>query len=145
VEDAVSQGRPEEELDPEIDVTNPNIYVAGLPRKITEDQLRIKFSQYGSIKHVNIIKDFVTSEPKGFAYILYSRLEEAKKAIEEMNRTRPFTNWEIRVEHAKRKKNDTFNANKDYHDRSDFANRAPHQYANHRGGYINSSDFTHHN
>ena len=60
---------------------NCNIYVAGLPRRTTEDALRKIFSQFGSILNVHIIKDFITKLPRGFAYILFKNGKEANTAI----------------------------------------------------------------
>ena len=34
-----------------------NVYIAGIPRRATEDTLRKVFSKFGSIKNVHIIKD----------------------------------------------------------------------------------------
>ena len=81
---------------------NCNIYVAGIQRKTTEDNLRKVFSQFGSILRVSVIKDFDTKQPRGFAYILFKNGKEANMAIEKMNQTNPFNEWNITVEHAKR-------------------------------------------
>lgn len=60
---------------------NCNIYVAGIPRRTTEDQLRKHFSKFGSILNVHIIKDHNTKISRGFAYILYKSGREANDAI----------------------------------------------------------------
>ena len=88
-----------EEVDP---AHNCNVYVAGIPKRATEDTLRKVFSKFGSIQQVNIIKDHQTKVPRGFAYILYSQAKEANAAIAEMDQTTPFNDWKIKVEHAKR-------------------------------------------
>ena len=82
---------------------NCNIYVAGIPKTATEDKLRKLFSQFGSILHVSVIKDYETKQPRGFAYILFKSGKEANLAIEKANQTQPFNDyWKITVEHAKR-------------------------------------------
>ena len=60
---------------------NCNIYVAGIPRRTTEDQLRKHFSKYGTILNVHIIKDHNTKVSRGFAYILFKTGQEANEAI----------------------------------------------------------------
>ena len=81
---------------------NCNLYVAGIPRRTTEDSLRKIFSPFGSILNVHIIKDFHTKQPRGFAYLLYKSGREANDAIRQMDQTSPFNDWKITVEHAKR-------------------------------------------
>lgn len=81
---------------------NCNVYIAGIPRKTTEDQLRKKFSSFGSIQKVSLIHDLETGQPRGFAYILYGKTAEAELAIKEMDGTKPFNDWPIKVEFAKR-------------------------------------------
>ena len=81
---------------------NCNIYVAGIPKRTTEDAIRKVFSQFGSILNVHIIKDHYTRTPRGFAYILFKSSKEANTAILEMNQKKPFNEWCITVEHAKR-------------------------------------------
>lgn len=60
---------------------NCNIYVAGIPKRTTEDTLRKHFSRFGSILNVHIIKDHNTKMPRGFAYILYREGKDANEAI----------------------------------------------------------------
>lgn len=62
------------EIDPE---KNCNIYVAGIPKRTTEDSLRKVFSRFGSILNVHVIKDNVTKVPRGFAYLLFKSGREA--------------------------------------------------------------------
>ena len=78
------------------------MYIAGIPRKATEDMLRKKFSSFGSIQKVSLVFDPETNVFRGFAYILYSKSTEAETAIKEMDGTKPFNDWPIKVEYAKR-------------------------------------------
>jgi RNA recognition motif. (a.k.a. RRM, RBD, or RNP domain) len=59
-----------------------NVYVAGIPKRISEDDLRRVFVKFGPIKDIKVIKDPQTNCSKGFAYILYENIEDANKAIE---------------------------------------------------------------
>jgi len=84
-----------------------NVYIAGIPRRATEDSLRKCFSAYGSINSVHVIKDHQTGNSRGFAYIKFTRHEDALKAIEEMDGKCPFNEWQIKVELAKRGRPDS--------------------------------------
>lgn len=42
-----------------------------VPKGLTEDDLRTEFSKYGELDSVSLIRDKVTRECKGFAYIKY--------------------------------------------------------------------------
>jgi RNA recognition motif-containing protein len=79
-----------------------NVYVAGIPRRVTEDDLKKVFSKYGRIKDIKVIKDALTQNSKGFAYILFETIEEADRAIDNLDNQRVFNDWSLRVERAKR-------------------------------------------
>lgn len=57
------------------------MYVAGIPRRANEDTLRKVFSRFGTIVSVHVIKDHTSGISRGFAYINFSRHEDAKLAI----------------------------------------------------------------
>lgn len=78
--------------------------MAGIPRKATEDDLKEKFGKFGEIKHCHVIKDHNTGNSRGFGYILFSAPEQARAAIAEMDKTKVFNDWEIKVEPAKQPK-----------------------------------------
>jgi len=59
-----------------------NVYVAGIPRRINEEDLRRVFGKYGHIVDIKVIKDPVTNNSKGFAYILFEKVEDATRSIE---------------------------------------------------------------
>ena len=61
------------------------MYVAGIPRRVTEEDLRKVFSKYGRVKDIKVIKDALTQNSKGFAYILYESVEEADRAIDNLD------------------------------------------------------------
>jgi len=54
-------------------------------KSITEDDFKEAFEPYGVIEEIWVLKDKVTSEPKGVTYIKFSKTSEAALAMEEMN------------------------------------------------------------
>jgi hypothetical protein len=61
------------------------LYVGNLPSNVTEEQLRVLFSQAGTIKEIALIKDRDTQRPKGFGFVEMTTQVEAQKAIEMFN------------------------------------------------------------
>lgn len=62
-----------------------NLYVGNLPYRITEDQLRQEFEQYGQVSSCTIIKDKVTGQSKGFGFLEMPESSEAEAAITGLN------------------------------------------------------------
>nr|CAH0107847.1 unnamed protein product [Daphnia galeata] len=54
-------------------------------KSVTEDDFREAFHKYGTIEEIWMVKDRTTGEPKGVAYIKFSKTSEAATAMEEMN------------------------------------------------------------
>jgi len=54
-------------------------------KSITEEDFKEAFEPYGVIEEIWVLKDKVTSEPKGVTYIKFSKTSEAALAMEEMN------------------------------------------------------------
>lgn len=61
------------------------LFVGNLSFNTSEDTLKEKFAQLGSVLSVNLIQDKMTGRPRGFAFVEMSSEEEAKKVIEELN------------------------------------------------------------
>ncbi|BDX38541.1 hypothetical protein CYCD_18960 [Tenuifilaceae bacterium CYCD] len=61
-----------------------NIYVSGLSYRISDDDLRQLFEEYGAIKSAKVITDRETGRSRGFGFVEMDNDEEAKKAIEEL-------------------------------------------------------------
>ncbi|KAL3833813.1 hypothetical protein ACJIZ3_008549 [Penstemon smallii] len=61
------------------------IIVKNLPYSINESCLQDKFSKFGQIAEVKLIKDEATKKPKGYAFIQYTSQEEAMLALEIMD------------------------------------------------------------
>ena len=62
-----------------------NLYVGNLPYRITEDQLREAFEEFGEVSSCTIIKDRQTGQSKGFGFVEMSNDNEAKAAIAGLN------------------------------------------------------------
>ncbi|MBS1490935.1 MAG: RNA-binding protein [Bacteroidetes bacterium] len=62
-----------------------NIYVANIPWKATEDQLKELFSQYGEVSSAKIIMDKVTQRSRGFGFVEMSNDDGGRTAINELN------------------------------------------------------------
>lgn len=62
-----------------------NLYVGNLPYRMTEDQLRQEFEQYGQVSSCTIITDKATGQSKGFGFLEMPSREEAEAAITGLN------------------------------------------------------------
>ncbi|MFA9262093.1 MAG: RNA recognition motif domain-containing protein [Undibacterium sp.] len=58
------------------------LYVGGIPYRSTEEDLKVAFSQAGSVVSTKIIIDRATGRSRGFGFVEMSTAEEAAKAIE---------------------------------------------------------------
>jgi RNA recognition motif-containing protein len=64
-----------------------NIYVGNLAFGTTEDGLKQLFEQFGSVVSSRIIKDKITGDSRGFAFVEMANDDEANKAIAGLNGT----------------------------------------------------------
>ena len=62
-----------------------NIYVANIPWKASEDQLKQLFAEYGEVSSAKIIMDKVTQRSRGFGFIEMSDDTSARNAINSLN------------------------------------------------------------
>ncbi|HEX4961745.1 MAG TPA: RNA-binding protein [Thermoanaerobaculia bacterium] len=62
-----------------------NLYVGNLPYRITEDQLKAAFEEFGNVSSCTIIKDKVTGQSKGFGFLEMPERSEAEAAISNLN------------------------------------------------------------
>lgn len=61
------------------------IYVGNLGFSITNEDLRVKFEQYGNVSSANIISDRDTGRSKGFGFVEMSDTQAASSAISALN------------------------------------------------------------
>jgi len=64
-----------------------NIYVGNLSLETNEDNIRQAFEAFGQVLTVNIIRDKITSQSRGFAFVGMPSETEGKAAISQLNGT----------------------------------------------------------
>lgn len=64
------------------------LYVGNLPYDISEDQLHDLFSAHGQVASTKLITDFNTGRSRGFGFVEMNSDEEAKAAIDKMNKAK---------------------------------------------------------
>jgi len=62
-----------------------NIYVGNLNYKVSEEDLKDIFEEYGTVSSSKIIMDKYSGRSKGFGFVSMENNDEANKAIEELN------------------------------------------------------------
>ncbi|KAF0930952.1 hypothetical protein E2562_038362 [Oryza meyeriana var. granulata] len=61
------------------------VFIGGLPRDTTEEDLRELCESFGEIYEVRLMKDKETKENKGFAFVNFTAKDGAQRAIEELH------------------------------------------------------------
>ncbi|KAI9111321.1 hypothetical protein K1719_017733 [Acacia pycnantha] len=67
-------------------LSKSTLYVSNLDFSLTNSDLNTLFSTFGKIARVTILKDRVTRQSRGVAFIQYVSRDDAQKATREMNR-----------------------------------------------------------
>jgi RNA recognition motif-containing protein len=62
-----------------------NIFVSNLSFRISDDDLKSIFEEYGAVKSAKVITDKFSGRSRGFGFVEMDVEDEAKKAIEELN------------------------------------------------------------
>ncbi|MGH2575752.1 MAG: RNA recognition motif domain-containing protein [Ignavibacteria bacterium] len=62
-----------------------NIYVGNISRELTDNDIRKAFEEFGEVASVNIIKDRMTGQSKGFGFVEMPNKEEAENAIKSLD------------------------------------------------------------
>ncbi|MDZ4723545.1 MAG: RNA-binding protein [candidate division Zixibacteria bacterium] len=62
-----------------------NIYVGNLSYQVSEEDLRTAFGEFGEVTKVIIIKDKLSGESRGFAFVEMGSSESGQSAISGMN------------------------------------------------------------
>ncbi|GAA0163511.1 hypothetical protein LIER_19356 [Lithospermum erythrorhizon] len=63
------------------------VFIGGLPRDVSEDDLTDLCEKFGDIFEIKIMKNKDTGESKGFAFVAFKTKDVAQKAIEELHNT----------------------------------------------------------
>ena len=61
------------------------IYVASIPFRTSEEDLRQAFESYGDVSSVRIIKDRETQRSRGFGFVEMDNDDDAQQAIDALN------------------------------------------------------------
>jgi heterogeneous nuclear ribonucleoprotein A1/A3 len=72
---------PKEDTAPESRVVCNKIFVGGLRRDITEDQLKEYFNQYGVVTECVLMKDKATGFSRGFGFVTFDDTDTVDKVI----------------------------------------------------------------
>ena len=64
-----------------------NIYVGNLAYRMTEDDLRQAFAEFGEVSSAKIITDRDTGQSQGFGFVEMPNQSEAEAAINGLNET----------------------------------------------------------
>ena len=62
-----------------------HIFVGNLNHEITEGELRDAFEQFGEVSGVNILKDHLSGESRGFGFVEMPEPDAAQAAIHALN------------------------------------------------------------
>ena len=57
------------------------LYVGGLSWNTDNTGLKEAFAQYGEIEEVNVIKDRMTGQSRGFGFVTFAKQADAEKAL----------------------------------------------------------------
>jgi len=69
----------------QIEVTTPRVYVGNLSFDAAESDLHELFSGIGSVQNVEIVCNRETHRSKGFGFVQFASVEEAKRAVAELH------------------------------------------------------------
>jgi hypothetical protein len=63
------------------------VFVGGLDKDATESDLRKVFGEVGEITEVRLMMNPATKKNKGFAFLRYATVEQARRAVSELKKT----------------------------------------------------------
>uniref|UniRef100_A0A6B2LBB0 RRM domain-containing protein n=1 Tax=Arcella intermedia TaxID=1963864 RepID=A0A6B2LBB0_9EUKA len=76
------------------------VFVGGLSFRLNEGDVKVVFSQWGTVVHVNLIREKKTGKSKGYAFIGYEEQKSTILAVDNMNGT-TIDGRQITVDHKK--------------------------------------------
>lgn len=92
--------RPPREPQPVGEVTTDRLYVGNLSYDATESDLFELFSGVGQVKNSEVVVNSRTQRSKGFAFVTMASIDEAKRAVDELN-GKDFMGRQLQVNGAK--------------------------------------------
>ncbi|XVF28930.1 hypothetical protein REPUB_Repub15cG0075300 [Reevesia pubescens] len=75
-----SSSQPESRSSP-----STGVFIKGLPQSAVEGRLKKVFSQFGDVKQVNVVREKVSKQSLGSAFVWFDKHESAQLAVKEMN------------------------------------------------------------
>ncbi|KFM62965.1 ELAV-like protein 2, partial [Stegodyphus mimosarum] len=66
-------------------IKNANLYLRGIPKTMTEEQLEQLLSPYGEIIQCRVLKDATGGRNKGVGFVLYDQRKQAEEAIKKLS------------------------------------------------------------
>jgi len=76
-----------EQIRQEAEIDDKRLYVMNLPFSTTEDEISDKFSKYGNVENVFIVRNLQTGISKGFAYVTFTTAESSIDAFAHLDKT----------------------------------------------------------
>ena len=62
--------------------TDRKIFVSGLPKKVTDEELKDYFSYFGTVKIAYIVKHHKDKKPKGFGFVIFENKADRDSALQ---------------------------------------------------------------
>ena len=87
-----------------------NLIINYLPPSMKEGELRTLFEEFGTVSQLKLVRDKVSGNSLGYAFVNYADPEHASKAVRELNRLR-VQSKNIKVSFARPSSDDIKNAN----------------------------------
>jgi RNA recognition motif-containing protein len=94
-----------------------NIFISNLSFRVDDEDLKQLFAEYGDLSSAKVIKDRYTGKSRGFGFVEMVNDEEAKKAIEELDKAE-YDGKVITVSIAKPKTDSGKSKSSNYRDKS---------------------------
>jgi RNA recognition motif-containing protein len=86
----------------QITINSGNVlYVSNLSKRIRDEEIQERFTKYGKLTDLNIIRDPFTRECRGYGFITMENAKDGQSVIENMNKAE-FDGRQINVEVSKR-------------------------------------------
>jgi RNA recognition motif-containing protein len=77
------------------------LYISNLPIKVSESQIKEKFSKFGKIEEINIVREPFSKVSRGFAFVTFEDPKSGQEAIKALDKT-TMEDKTINVEESKR-------------------------------------------
>merc|ERR1719402_523901 len=72
---------PRDDTNPVNHQTVKKLFVSGIKKELTEDDLRNYFKDFGTLEEVDVIKDRDTQENRGFAFVTFDDYDPVDKLV----------------------------------------------------------------